>query len=393
MTLFFSFIAIGYLPAQKSGTAEDSLNNLSSLLNSTSIGGYGNALYQRDVNNRLSNIDLERVVLFVGHNFGNISFFSELEMEDAKVSGGESGGEIAFEQAYLKFNIDQSHYFTAGLFLPSIGILNEAHLPNSFNGNERTQVETYIIPSTWRELGIGFYGDAGAIPVNYSVAIVNGLNSAAFQHGSGIREGRFEGRNASANNLALTGSIQFYLNNLKIQVSGYYGGTVGLATKQADSLHLASGIFGTPAIIGETDIQYKAEGFSFRALGTVINIPDAAEINNAFANNTPKNEYGAYAEIGYNILHKMADPDERQLIAFIRYEKLDMNSSIPSNGINDGTLNQQHIIMGFSYLPINNVIIKADIRFVHAGNQNPVSDTTSSFNNNSFLNIGVGFSF
>lgn len=389
-----------YLPAQgKVRTAEDSLNSPLSLENTTSIGGYGNAVYQNNFNNKTSTVDLERVVVFIGHNFGSISFFSELEMEDAKVSGGEDGGEIAFEQAYLKFNIDQGHYITAGLFLPRIGILNENHLPDSFNGNERTQVETYIIPSTWRELGVGFYGDVSAFPASYSIAVVNGLNSEAFQHGSGIREGRFEGRLATANNLAVTGSLQFYLNNLKIQLSGYYGGSVGLSPRQADSLKLTSGIFGTPVIIGEGDIQYKAEGLSFRALGTVVSIPNATDINRAYANNTPKTEYGAYAEIGYDLLYNISPLNEKQLIAFVRFEKLDMNAEVPSNGIIDGTLNQQHITAGFNYLPIKNIVIKADVRFMHTGNQNlalninPNPAALLYKNNNTFLNLGIGFSF
>ena len=227
-SMFFLFPKI--LKGQEGNfTVEDSLNSRLSSTNATVIGGYGDAVYQNNFNAKMSSIDLERVVLFVGHNFENISFFSELEMEDAKVSGGESGGEIAFEQAYLKFNLDQNHYITAGLFLPRIGILNESHLPTEFNGNERTQVETNIVPSTWRELGVGFYGNINFLPLNYSIAIVNGLNSQMFEHGSGIREGRYEGRNATANNLAVTGSMQLYSGKIKLQASGYYGGTVGLA--------------------------------------------------------------------------------------------------------------------------------------------------------------------
>ncbi len=381
---------------QSSATAEDSLNSSNIETNSTTIGGYGNAFYQRDFNAKTSIADLERVVLFVGHSFGTISFFAELEMEDAKVTGGEEGGEIAFEQAYLKFNLDESHYIAAGLFLPRLGILNENHLPNQFNGNERTQVETYIIPSTWRELGIGFYGSSGSVPLNYSVAIVNGLSSEAFEHGSGIREGRFEGKIASANNLAITGGLQYFINDLKLQISGYYGGTVGLAPDEADVLGLSSGIFGTPVILGEGDIQYQANGFSFRALGTIISIPDASKINKAYDNNTPKSEYGVYAEIAYDIFHRMPEMEGSQLVAFIRYEKLDMNSSVPGNGIIDGTLNQQHIVTGLNYYPINNVVIKVDIRVLNTDDQNPLlaeSEAGSYKTSNTFLNLGIGFSF
>ncbi len=389
----FLFIA-GMAFAQKRViTSEDSLNNNLSQ-SSTTIGGYGNAFYQHNANQQTANIDLERFVLFTGHKFNNkISVFSELEVEDAKVSGSVPGGEVAIEQAYLKFNLSANQYIVAGLFLPRIGILNENHLPNTFNGNERNYVETYILPSTWRELGVGLYGSLGNLPVNYYVGLVNGLSSAGFVHGSGIREGRFEGRNATGNNLAVTAALQVYQGDFKAQLSGYYGGTVGVSKFKADSLGLNGGLFGTPVAIGEADVQYTHGGFSARLLGTVVSIPNAANINRAYSNNTPKIQYGAYAEIGYDILHTSSASHAQQFIIFVRDEKFDINASIPSNGVIDGTLNQNHVVAGFTYLPINNVALKADVRLIHTGNQNPILATTPYSVNNTLVNVGLAFSF
>lgn len=397
ITLLF-IASISPLIAQQR-TAEDRIqSDTSSFLPNTSIGGYGNAVYQRNFNDKISSMNLERFVLFAGHKFSrNISFFSELEVEDAKVSGGESGGEVAIEQCYLKFNINPAHYIVAGLFLPHIGILNENHLPNTFNGNERTQVETYILPSTWRELGIGYYGSLSKLPLSYSLALVNGLNSASFEHGSVIREGRFEGRDASANNLAVTASAQLYTGKIRTQLAGYYGGTVGLKQEDADTLNLKAGMFGTPVAIGEADIQYEQNGFSLRVLGSIISITKAFEINRAYANNTPQTAYGFYAEAAYNILENNKQQSNRQMILFVRYEKLNMNVKTPANGVEDGTLDQQHIITGLTYLPIKNVAIKMDVRFLHTGKANPLltdAESALAFNrNNTFLNIGLGFSF
>ena len=347
----------------------------------TTIGGYGNAVYSRNFDAEVSTADLERFVLFFGHEFSQkISLVSELEMEDAKVSGGDAGGEIAFEQAYLRFTLDAGHSLVAGLFLPRMGILNENHLPTSFNGNERTQVETFIIPSTWRELGVGFYGSNDVLPVEYSIAIVNGLNASGFSHGSVIREGRFEGRNASANNIALTGSIAYSTGNARMQVSGYYGGSVGLPPAAADSLRLRGGAFGTPVALGEADVQFSAGPFAFRLLGTLVSIPDAAAINAAFGNNTPKSAYGAYAETAYTV---------KSLTVFVRYEKLDMNSSLPANGTYDGTLNQNHLITGVSFVPLENIVVKADIRFTRTASAPAAQGNQET----TFLTVGFGFSF
>lgn len=399
--LFLSFLIVTavFSQAKIPATSEDSLNtNLSKT--ATTIGGYGNAFYKRNNNLGTSKVDLERFVLFVGHKFTDrISIFSELEVEDAKVNGGESGGEVSIEQAYLKFNLDANNYLVAGLFLPRIGILNENHLPNTFNGNERNYVETFVLPSTWRELGVGLYGTLNSVPLNYSVGVMNGLSAAMFNHGTGIRDGRFEGRNALANNLAITASLQYYLKHFRVQIAGYYGGTIGVNKRQADSLGLTGGIFGTPVTIGEADIQYGNGGLSIKVLGTVVSIREADNINTAYANNTPKMEYGAYAEIGYDVLYSTNTNNKKQLILFVRDEKFNLNSSIPSNGIIDNTLNENHIVAGFTYLPIRNVAIKVDVRLIHTGKQN--SNLIIDPNpiglpyqvDNRLINLGMAFSF
>jgi hypothetical protein len=383
-------------------TNEDSLNSGSST-QKTVISGYGSAFYQRNFDLQESQANLERAVLFVGHQFSQkISFFSELEIENAKVEqgGAANGAEISMEQAFLKFNLNAHQYLIAGLFTPRIGILNENHLPVNFNGVERPMVETFIIPATWRELGVGFYGSSEKIPLTYSVALVNGLNGADFEHGSGIRGGRAEGSLASANNIAVTAAVQYYWNNFKFQLSGYSGGTVVLSPKGSDSLGLNSGAFGTPIYLGEADLQYSSDnGISFKALGVYISYPDAGKMNTVYGNNTATGMYGAYAELAYNWLHKKTT--QASLISFARFEALDMNSSTASNGegIYDGTEKQTHLILGFGYLPLPNVVIKADVRLLHTGPQNPALVINPAPNappyqqQNQFLNLGIGYSF
>lgn len=397
LSLLFLFTS-GALSAQT--TSEDSINKNNLQTSSTTIGGYGNAFYQRNNNLGTSSIDLQRFVLFAGHKFNDkVSFLSELEVEDTKVTGGESGGEVSVEQAYLKFNLNPNNYLVTGLIIPRIGILNENHLPTTFNGNERNYVETFIIPTTWRELGVGLFGNFNGLPLNYSVALMNGLNSGGFVHGTGLEDGKFEGKNATANNLAVTAALQYYQGDFKIQLSGYYGGTVGESKRKADSLGLNSGIFGTPVALGEGDIQYAHGGFSARALATIVSIPDADIINRAFANNTPQTEFGAYAELAYDLLYLNKRPHQQQFIVFARDERFNMNYQIPSNGIIDATLNQNHIIAGFSYLPNKNVIIKADVRFITTGQQNPAliinpNPVALPYQvNNNLVDVGIGYSF
>lgn len=410
-TLLGCLLAVSFASAQQLTAAqklvlttnEDSLN-AGVAKNKTVISGYGSAYYQRNFNEQMSFATLERAVLFVGHQFNSkIAFFSELEMENAKAGVGQENngftGEIAFEQAYLRFNLNPRQYLVAGLFTPRIGLLNENHLPVNFNGVERPLVEQVVIPATWREIGVGFYGRLRNMPVNYSIAVVNGLDASKFAHGTGIMEGRAEGQGAFANNLAVTAAVQYFWNDFKFQVSGYVGGTNGLNKRKSDSLELSYGMAALPLYLGEADIQYARNGFAFKLLGTSISFPDAEQVNKAYASNTSKGMYGAYLEGAYNLFEKSRKMEGQQLNIFARYEMFDLNNATPVNAIYDGTEKQQHLIAGFSYLPIPNVVIKADVRLMHTGDENPDLVINPSPNripyktNNSFLNIGIGYSF
>ena len=149
-------------------------------------------------------------------------------------------------------------------------------------------------------------------------------------------------------------------------------------------------------MLGEANLQFESNGFSGRLLGTIISITDAKEINRVYGNNTPEVAYGFYGEVAYNLFEKSEKLKSEEFNIFVRYEKLDMNATIPSNGLIDGTLDQQYIITGISYLPSKNVAIKADIRMKHTGIQNPnlVINPNETYKvDNTFLNLGVGFSF
>lgn len=400
LLIFSSILFFTYTRAQVL-TKEDSLTaGLIQRDAATVISGYGSVKYKYEVNNNVARANVDRVILFVGHKFNNkISFFSELELEDAKVAGGEAGGEIALEQAFLKFNVNKDVYITAGLFTPRIGIINENHLPTTFNGNDRPFVETLIIPATWREIGVSVYGNIRSVTgLNYSLALVNGLNSAGFENGSGIREGRFEGRNANASALAVTGALLYYIHNFRIQLSGYYGGSVGLTKMEADSLQLVYGAFGTSVGVYEGNVQYTHNGLSVKALVTTVQIPDAKRINRAYANNTPEAMFGYYGEIGYNVL-RLFKTTEKNLTAFVRYENLNMNYKLPSNGLVNGINDQQYVIGGLTFQPLKGVTIKADYIFKSTGDVNPAlvinpfPSAKPYQRHQGFLSLGLGYSF
>ncbi len=384
-------------------TREDSLQaGLVRSTQQTVLSGYGQAKVQYDLRYRTGEANLTRNVLFIGHKFSRrVYFFSELELENAGVSStGGFKGEISMEQLFLKFNINRDIYLTAGLFIPRIGIINENHLPTTFNGNDRTFVETFIIPATWRELGIGLYGNSRRIPgLNYSFAVLNGLNSAGFKNGTGIADGRFEGSQATASNIAITGALLYYYRNFRLQASGYFGGTAGLVKRVADSLQLKSGAFGTPLGLVEANAQYHKNGLAIKALAVSAHLPDAFRVNRAYANNTPSSMMGAYAEAGYNILKIWSDGTTKNLTLFLRYEWMDLNRTLPSNGIINPTLRKTYVVTGITFQPTQGVMVKLDYVMRQTGERNPelvVTPFPSAlpyYTSNGFVNLGFGYSF
>lgn len=401
LILFAFMVFSGFAANAQIFTKEDSLNaGLTPSNNPTVISGYGEAKVSYDLKVGTGEANLTRNVMFFGHRFSDkITFFSEMELEDGKVDGG--GGEISMEQFFLKVNLNRDVYMVTGLFIPRIGIINENHLPTTFNGNDRPFVERYIIPSTWRELGVGIYGLSRAMPgLNYSFAVVNGLDASSFSYGKGIRDGRFEGREATASNIAVTGALLYYYKNWRMQLSGYYGGANGLDKKMSDSLKLGRGPFGTPVSVTEANIQYHNKGWQFKALATMINMPDAQKINNVYSNNTPTAMAGGYVELGYNTLRLFKPQTTKNFTLFARYEYLDMNSKIPTNALSDGYMKKHYFVTGITCQPTRGVSFKADYVIRTTGNYNNALYTSTPDNNgyafsrmNQFVNLGMAYSF
>lgn len=397
----FGMLFLAFSASSQVLTHEDSLAAGLNIKGSsaTAISGYGEAFYTQDIKQQTATAQLKRVVLFVGHRFSNrISFFSEMELEDA-VAGDGKGGEIAMEQAFLKFDINRSHYIQAGLFVPRIGITNENHLPNTFNGNERSVLETMIIPTTWRELGVGLYGPVSKIAgLNYSVALLTGLNADGFTMENGIGGGRSEGLAVSARQKAVTAALLYYVGSFRLQASSYVGGSVGLDNKTADRFDLSTGFLGTPVYVNEMNAQYRNRGVSVKGMVCMINVPDAANINTAYASNTPEQMQGANVEVAYDVLYRKYN-GSKQLQLFSRYEYIDMTAKLPDNGIDNPYYKQQHAFVGVSFLPVRGVVIKADYHYVMNGayNQaliiNPVPYAAPFYTQRSYVNLGLAYSF
>ena len=350
-----------------------------------SIGGYGEANYQKivsDQGNSKDNADFERMVLYVGYKFTDkILFNSEVEFEHGST---ERNGAVSVEFAALDFFINPMANVRAGMVLMPMGFLNQIHEPPFYFGNHRPEVEQKIIPSTWNEVGVGLFG---AITPNltYTTYVVNGMNAKNFDS-NGIRNGRQGGSQALAQNLGYVARMDYVpdaLPGVTVGGSAYVGNSgqdQDYAGQKPDVL----------TQLYESHVQWKYRGLEFRTLGSWGFVNNADVLSLAAKANPVTGEgvigsqnYGWYSEVGYDVLPLMFRDTPQYLAPFVRYEKLNTIAKAPTGFTGDPTKDQQIFQVGLQYKPIPQVVIKADYRNFVA-KQGALPDD---------FNLGFGFIF
>ncbi len=356
-----------------------------------SIGGYGEGFYQDIVGDKgaeKSKADMERMVMYVGYKFtDSIIMNSELEFEHGTTGeGAESKGEVSAEFVSLDFLLNPKVNVRTGLLLMPMGMINRMHEPLFYFGNHRPVVEQTIIPSTWREMGVGLFG---AITPNltYTTYVVNGLNASGFSS-TGIREGTGGGSQALAQDLGYVARVDYTpdaLPGLTIGGSGYVSNTGQSLSYNGQKADVLTQIY-------ESHLQWKYYGLEFRALGSwgLINNADLLSMENLYVKNANgivngqgavgSQNYGWYTEAGYDVLPLMFKDTPQYLAPFVRYEKL--NTMVKAL-VADPTKDQQVFQVGLQYKPIPQVVLKADYRNFVA-KQGSLPDD---------FNLGFGFIF
>lgn len=322
--------------------------------------------------------DFHRFVLLFGHSFSDrIKFWSELEVEHALVEGREEKGEVALEQAYLDFLVKPWFNLRAGMVLTPVGIVNERHEPPAFNGVERPFVETIIIPTTWREMGVGINGDLGR-GFRYRGYLLSSLDAAAFSAEEGIRTGRTNGFEASFRNPAKA---------LRLEYAGLPGVTLGLSgyTGRA-GFNLATVNPGVNILSFDGRASFRR--LDFRGLFANTWVSRAANLNRALEFETGSNPNigsqmrGWYVEPAAHVFPRRLRHD---MILFTRYEKYNTQHRMPREFVPLGEFNRHSWLVGATYKPNADVAVKIDYSFNRSAS--PV------FRPPDALNLGIGWWF
>ncbi len=327
-----------------------------------SLVSYGEALYQNFArkgqggapSGKDDQVTLLRAVVYLGYKFDDHFLLNtELEYENAVVASDKKG-EAEVEFAYIDYRHSRAFNARAGLVLIPMGLVNPLHEPTSFLGALRPDVEDRIIPSTWRELGLGVYGEAG--PVTYYGYLVNGLNAQGYT-AEGIREGRQEGSEALARNWAFTARLDY------TGAPGLVAGTSIFSGRAGQGRVTPSGRpIGASTTVWDAHADWRWRGLWLRGLYARSHVADAVLINehNGFAGDESvgSRQEGWYFQAAFDVLSLKGS--RSSLFPFLRYEKYDTQAEVPvgyeRNPENDASV----LTVGLGFKPIEQLIVKVD---------------------------------
>ncbi len=327
-----------------------------------SVGGYGEALYQHFEGEKTDQLDFLRGVLYFGYKYSDQWVFnSEIEFEHASTS---KEGEASLEFAYLDYLASPALNLRVGLLLVPVGIVNELHEPTAFLSARRPDVENRIIPSTWRENGIGLFGEL-AEGLSYKAYVVNGLRGEQFSS-TGLRGGRQKGSKAQADDFAGVLRLDYQPTTALTAGASYYNGNSG------QELDVSAN-----TTILEAHVDYRSRGVEFQALYTQAELDDAAGLSRIVAG---KNDDGSakadseinaigdtlsgwYVQLGYDLLAlKGEGKDERSLTPFVRFSRYNTQDSIPDGFKRSGAVDVEVTTIGVNFKPIDEIVFKADMQ-------------------------------
>lgn len=343
------------------------------------IGAYGEMLYNQPEGGN-GELDVQRLVLLLGYRFNDkTQFVTEIEFEHVE--------EVFVEQAFVNYNVANNVNLRGGLMLVPMGIINEFHEPTTFNGSERPAMDNAIVPTTWRELGVGVNGRFNDISLGYQAYVFNGFKSteadgdggvSGFLQGSnGLRGGRQKGIKSTIDSPTFSTKFDYYgIRGLRLGLAGYFGKTQAEDdVKEIDGANIGVSMIGF-------DARYAYQRFTARGQFVHASLSDTEEYNALTGQDLGSALQGWYIEGAYNLL---PSNKKQKLFAFARYEVYDTHASTAGTLTKNDAYDRTDFTTGLTYHLAPGVVLKGDYQFrSNALEDGDVKDR---------LNFGIGVWF
>ena len=396
--------------------------------NRLSVGGYGEVAYSRnyfsDHVSRYSQpeehkndpshgrFDIPHAVIYLGYKFDKgWSLGTEIEFEHGGAGlayekedeeGGEweqeteKGGEVELEQFWIQKTFSRAANVRFGHIVVPVGLNNAHHEPLNFFTVYRPEGENTILPSTWHQTGISFFGRYGKF--RYEAQLLAGLNADNFTNTNWIKKGAanpLEFEVANKNGVALR-LDNYSVPGLRLGLSGYYGESIGNSYPRN-----ANGVdaeYKGQVIIGAFDFTYNAHNWIIRGQADYGYLGDAEQLKYIYNRTNKKSPYhhsafvskNAYAvgvEAGYNVMSLLSSSSplwgsqRGSLYVFGRYEQYNPYASNTKGTAYDYT-EVKRMAFGVNYYPVPEIAIKAEYS---------KRMLKSQYNNEPSINIGVTY--
>ena len=390
IVLFFTKISF----AQQIGTNQDQNKNTAQNMldgnfsKGVTIGGYGQIDYNQPLyDGNSGTLDVHRLVLLFGYKFSeDVHFITEVEFEHVS--------EVYIEQAFLNYRLNDYVSLRGGLMLIPMGFVNEYHEPTQFNGVERPNLDKYIVPTTWRELGIGATGNINELSLMYQAYIFNGFNSynsngATLRGKDGLRKGRQKGAKSLFQKANYSAKVNYYgLPGLKLGLSGYFGETNSILFDGLDRSNEHDLAVADSSIVGVSmvgfDAQYTNRAFEAKAQIIYSGISNTEKYNAMTGRDLGSSMFGYYAEVGYDMLSVFKEDAEQRIVIFGRYEVYNTQQTVSNEAIKNDAYDRTDITLGVSYHIAPGAVLKADYQLLR-------NEAIDKYNPN--LNFGIGIWF
>lgn len=282
----------------------------------------------------------------------------------------EKGGEVAIEQFHITRLITPAFNVRAGHFVIPVGQNNAHHEPLNFFGTVRPEGETSIIPNTWHETGLEFFGQFGKgyASFTYQAMIVAGLNANGFDRNNwaqGGKQGYFEEDNFTSP--AYVARLDYKgVPGLRLGLSYYFCNNIG---SNSDKTNQYTDKF--PLRIYNVEAQYKNKWIEARAnwlKGSLTNSHILSAKNGKQSNKSPysritpiAHEAVAYGgELGVKVRGIINNASFPNIIPFCRYEYYNPQENVTGMYVADNRLKTNMWVAGINWRALPNLIIKAD---------------------------------
>jgi hypothetical protein len=360
-----ALVLVSYLGYSQQTIKDTIVNSGQRLLNTPidkgiTIGGYGQIDYNDPDGSTPGKLDVHRLVLLFGYKFNDkVSFLTEVELEHVK--------EVYVEQAYVRYSVAPSVNVLAGLMLVPMGIINEFHEPTTYHGVERPNVDKYIVPTTWREIGLGVSGNINSASLKYQAYIFNGFISYKGGNGvirgvDGLRKGRQKGAESIVNSPNFSTKFDYYgIRGLRVGLAGYFGKT------QTDDISVENSTVGV-SMVG-LDARYTIKNLELRGQYIHTALSDTDSYNMFTGKDVGSKMNGTYGEVAYNFNLK----GDQQLTPFLRYEKYNTHAQTEGDLAANEAYDRDDLTIGLDYKVAEGVAFKVDYQFF----SNAVADSAT----------------